>query len=202
LTSGFGWRTMAERGPNAMSIHLSEEDRICLERLEKRPMKPLPRQKATALLRLDEGLSPADAAMHAGISKEQVEALVTGFAEGGLAGVGLDPKPKTLVRLVRPGVGVQKYRLPSGATLAELLRHSGATTTNQAVYIDGIMAGEMATLHDGAIVMIVPQSRIGPVNEPWRTTIPSFRDESLFQQYSEILKSRRRDPGSDEDERS
>ena len=104
-----------------MSIHLSDEDRDRLERLEKRPMKPLPRQKASALLRLAEGLSPADAAMHAGLSREQVEALAIGFAEGGLTGVGLDAKPRVRVQLVRPGVRTQKYCLPDGATLSELL---------------------------------------------------------------------------------
>jgi DNA-directed RNA polymerase specialized sigma24 family protein len=51
-----------------MSIHLNEEDRANLERLEKSRMKPTRRQKAIALLRLAEGLSPADAAQHAGIS--------------------------------------------------------------------------------------------------------------------------------------
>ncbi len=182
---------MAESGPNAMSIHLSEEDRARLERLKQRPVKPTRRQKAIALLRLDEGLSLAQAAEHAGISREQVEALATGFAESGLAGVGLDAKARFLVRLVRPGVGAQKYDLPEGATLAELLRRAGATTTNQAIYVDGGVAGGTARLHDGAIVMIVPQPRIGEVDAPWRSTIPSFRDDALFQQYTEILKSPR-----------
>jgi hypothetical protein len=193
---------MAERGPNAMSIRLSEEERASLERLEKMPMKPTRRQKAIALIRLDEGKSPADASMYAGISKKQVEALAAEFAKGGLAGVGLDAEPRTWVRLVRPGVGTQKYGLPEGATLVELLRRSGATTTNQAVYVDGVMVGETVPLHDGAIVMIVPRPRNGAVDEPWLATIPSFRDEALFQQYSEILKARRRDLGPDEDEES
>jgi hypothetical protein len=174
-----------------MSIQLSEEDRARVEEIEARLMKPTRRQKAIALLRLDEGLPPAQAAMHAGISKEQVEALATGFAESGLAGVCLDAKPSILVRLVRPGVGARGYRLPAGANLEELVRQSGATTTNQAVYIDGVVAGGAAPLHDGAVVMIVPQPRIGAVEEPWRATIPSFRDEALFQQYLEILKARR-----------
>ena len=150
-----------------MSIHLSDEDRDRLERLEKRPMKPLPRQKASALLRLAEGLSPADAAMHAGLSREQVEALAIGFAEGGLTGVGLDAKPRVRVQLVRPGVRTQKYCLPDGATLSELLRRSGVTTTNQAVYVDGVIAGEATPLHDGSVAMIVLEPRKGAVEEPW-----------------------------------
>ncbi len=185
-----------------MSIHLSEDDRACLERLKKAPMKPTRRQKAIALLRLDQGKSPADAAMHAGISKEQVEALVTEFAEGGLAGVGLGAKPKILVRLVRPGAGVQKYCLPKGATLTELLRKSEALTTNHVVYVDGVRTEETVPLHDGAIVMIVPQPSNAAADEPWRATIPSFHDQALFRQYTDILKSRRSDLGEDKDEES
>jgi hypothetical protein len=140
--------------------------------------------------------------MHAGISKEQVEALATGFAENGLAGVGLDAKPRILGRLVRPGVGARGYDLPEGETIAELLGQSGAATTNQAVYVDGVLAGGAAPLRDGAVVMIVPQPRIGAVDEPWRATIPSFRDDTLFQQYMEMLKARRGDLDPDEGEGS
>jgi hypothetical protein len=119
-----------------MSLHLNEGDRASLERLEKRRMKPTRRQKAIALLRLAAGLSPAEAATHAGIPKEEVEALATGYAERGLAGVDLAGKPKA--------------------------RNTG-------------------------------------VEEPWRETIPSFRDEALFQEYTEALKARHRDLVPDED---
>jgi hypothetical protein len=121
-----------------------------------------------------------------------------GSTKSGLAGAGPGEKPETIVRLVRPGVGVQEYHLPGGATLADLLRRSGATTTNQIVYIDGIMAGESATLHHGAVVMIVPRPRNGSIEEPWRATISSFRDEELFRQYAEAVKARRRDLGPNE----
>ena len=84
-------------------------------------MKPTRRQKAIALLRLAEGLTTRQAAMHAGISKEEVEALAVEFAESGLAGIGLVGKSKILVRLVRPGVGAQGYHLENGATLGDLL---------------------------------------------------------------------------------
>ncbi|MFI5456302.1 MAG: hypothetical protein ACHRXM_12715 [Isosphaerales bacterium] len=46
-----------------------------------------------------------------------------------------------------------------GATLADLLRRSKATTTNQVVCVDGVMAEETVPLCDGAVVMIVPQPR-------------------------------------------
>ncbi len=183
-----------------MSIHLSEEDRICLKRLEKRPMKPTRRQKAIALLRLDEGKSLAEAAEHAGIPKEQVEALAAGFAESGLVGVGLNAKSKILVKIVQPGLGVQEYSLPEGATLAELLRRHGATTANQIVYVNGLIVEEKVLLHDGAVAVIVPQSRKIAGDEPWRATIPSFRDEALFRQYTDLLESGRQQLGPDEDE--
>jgi hypothetical protein len=102
-----------------MSIHLSDENRANLERLEERWMKSTRRQKAIALLRLAEGLTTRQAAMHAGISKEEVEALAVEFAESGLAGIGLVGKSKTLVQLVRPGVGAQRYHLENGATLGD-----------------------------------------------------------------------------------
>jgi hypothetical protein len=186
-------------GEEAMSIHLNDEDRANLERLEKRRMKPTRRQKAIALLRLAEGLTSRQATMHAGIPREEVEALAAEFAESGLAGVGLVGESKTLVRLVRPGVGVQTYRLQKRATLADLLRRSKARTTNQAVYVDGAMAEQTTPLPDGAVVMIVPQPRNAAVDEPWRATIPSFQDESLFRQYLQTLKAHRQDLAADED---
>lgn len=164
---------MGRRGSSAMSIHLSEKDQADLERLEKSRMKPTRRQKAVALLRLAEGLSPAKAAEHAGIPKSEVEALAARFAEGGLAAVGLSGEPKNVVRLVRPGVGAQKYRLPRGATLGDLLRLSGATTANQVVVLDDVSADQETPLNDGAVVMIVPQPKNAALDEPWRTTIPS-----------------------------
>jgi hypothetical protein len=125
-----------------MTIHLSEEDRANLERLEKDRMKPTRRQKAIALLRLAVGMSPAKTSEHAGISKAEVEALAAQFAESGLTGVGLGGKPKNVVRLVRPGVGVRTYRLQQGATLADLLRRAAATATNQVIFIDGVLAAD------------------------------------------------------------
>jgi hypothetical protein len=47
--------------------------------------------------------------------------------------------------------------------------------------------------------MIVSLPQRAAVAEPWRATIPSFRDEALFHQYTETLKARRRDLGPDED---
>ena len=182
-----------------LPIHLSEKDRANLERLQERHMKPTRRQKAIALLRLADGLTTSEAAMHAGISKEQVEALAEKFAESGLAGVGLARKSKILVHLGRPGVGKERYHLDQGATLEDLLRLSKVNVGSRAVYIDRKLADRSTPLRDGAVVWIVPRIENAAAHEPWRSTIPSFEDESLFEEYRGILKARREEPAGDED---
>jgi hypothetical protein len=103
-----------------------------------------------------------------------------------------------LITLIRLGVGVQKYRLPEGATLADLLNRAGVSTANQGISIDGIVAETTAPLRAGALVSIIPEPSNGALDEPWRATIPSFQDNELFRQYTEILKARRQDLGPDE----
>ncbi len=73
-----------------------------------------------------------------------------------------DPKKSTeriRVHLLRPGVGAEDYQLSKGATLADLLGRSGATTKNQAVFLDGVLAEESAPLQNGSIVTIAPRPR-------------------------------------------
>jgi hypothetical protein len=103
-----------------------------------------------------------------------------------------------LVHLVRPGVGVQDYHLAEGATLADLLRQSGASTADQAIFVDGIPPEEGLPLRMGAIVTLVPRPRATAGDEPWRAAVPAFRDEALFQEYSEALKARRHDGDPEE----
>ena len=104
-----------------------------------------------------------------------------------------------LVHLVRPGVGERDYHLSAGATLADLLRLSETSTTNQAVFIDGAPPEEVLPLHEGVVVTIVPRPRNNAGDEPWRATIPAFRDEALFQEYSDALKARRQEVNPDEE---
>jgi hypothetical protein len=174
-----------------MSIQLTEDERDYLEQLAQRPPKPTRRQKAIALLRLAAGDPPEEAARHAGIGKEEIAALASQFSDQGLVGVGLGGTPRILVRLVQPGVGTQRYDLPNGATLADLLRQSRAMAINRVAYVDGVPAEGTVPLHHGAVVMIVPQSGNAPAPEPWRARVPSFQDDALFKQYLKILKSRR-----------
>jgi hypothetical protein len=42
------------------------------------------------------------------------------------------------VHLVRPGIAARDYHLPEGATIADLLRRSGAPAVDQAVLVDGV----------------------------------------------------------------
>jgi sulfur carrier protein ThiS len=108
------------------------------------------------------------------------------------------PTEEILVHLVRPGVGVQDYHLPEGATLADLLRQSGTSTTDQAVFVDGIAPEERLPLSMGVVVTIVPRHGNAAGDEQWRAAVPAFRDEALFQAYSEALKALRR--GDDPEE--
>lgn len=182
-----------------MSIQLEQDERNYLEQIVGRPMKPTRRQKALALLRLAEGDTPEQAAEHAGISKEDVSALASRFIKSRLAGVGLNGKPKTLVHLVRTGLGVRKYHLSNGVTLADLLRRSKTTTVSRTVYVDGLPADENIPLRDGSVVTVVPEPTNAAVAQPWLATIPSFQDDEIFEQYRAILKARRRDLSQDED---
>lgn len=185
-----------------MSIHLSKEDRLSLERFRTWPVNPTHRQKAVTLLDLDQGKSPTEAAQHAGISKEEVESLAAEFAECGLAGIGLNEEPKIRVRLVRPGIGVHQYQLSGGATVADLLHTAEVVGANHEIYVDGLIAEETVPLHDDVIVLVIARARDAAVDQPWRATIPSFRDDHLFRQYTDALKSRRQQPEPDEGEDS
>jgi hypothetical protein len=104
-----------------------------------------------------------------------------------------------LVHVVHPGVGARDFRMSAGATLADLLRLSGTSTTNQAVLVDGAPPEEILTLHEGAVVTILPRLRNSAGDEPWRATIPAFQDEALFQEYSDTLKALRDEVIPDEE---
>jgi sulfur carrier protein ThiS len=99
--------------------------------------------------------------------------------------------PKISVHLLIPGVGVRDYHLSEGATLADLLRQSATATTDQAIFVDGLPIEENLPLREGAVVTIVPMPRNSAADEPWRAVVPAFRDEALYQEYSEILGARR-----------
>jgi hypothetical protein len=102
------------------------------------------------------------------------------------------------VHFVRTGV-TRDYHLPEGATLADLLRRSGVPAADQSVLVDGVTPEEALALRDGAVVTIVPRPGDADRDQPWRATIPAFRDEGLSREYTETLKARRRSVDPEED---
>ena len=96
-----------------------------------------------------------------------------------------------LVHLLIPGVGAVDYHLAEGATLADLLRLSGASTTNRAVFLGDVLLTEGVPLPNDAVVAIVARPRNAAREEPWRAAVPAFRNEVLFQEYCEALKAHR-----------
>lgn len=95
------------------------------------------------------------------------------------------------VHLVVPGVGTRDYHLAEGATLGDLLRLSGSETAHQTVFVEGLPFEEAVPLRDGAVVTIVPRPRSASGDEPWRASVPAFRDEELAREYSEAIRTRR-----------
>lgn len=96
-----------------------------------------------------------------------------------------------LVHIERPGVDAVDYHLSAGATLADLFRISKTSTANQAVFINGVPSEDAIQLHEGTVVTIVPRPLNRSGDEPWRATIPAFRDESLYREYSDAVSARR-----------
>ncbi len=102
-----------------------------------------------------------------------------------------------MVHLVRPDDGTRSYQLPEGGTLADLLRRAEIATTDEAIFVDGLPIAEAWPLHDGAVVTILPRPRNRAGEEPWHAALPAFRDEDLYREYVEVLKTRRaEDPAS------
>jgi hypothetical protein len=105
-----------------------------------------------------------------------------------------------LVHVVRPNVGARDYYMSAGATLADLLRLSETSIENQAILVDGVRTAEIVQLHAGAVVTILPQARKAAGTAPWREPIPAFRDDALFQEYSDAVKAHRHEVGSGEED--
>lgn len=105
-----------------------------------------------------------------------------------------------LVHLVGPGVDERDYSLPEGATLADLLDRSGTSTEDLVVLVDGLPPEGLLPLRAGMVVTIVPGPGNAAGSEPWRAAVPALRDEALAREYSEILRARRREDDTDEDQ--
>lgn len=173
-----------------MAIKLSQDERESLERFV-RPRKPTRRQKAQALLGLAAGDSSETVALRVGISKDLVTELAAQFSERGLAGVGLEKKPEVVVTLVRAGFAAQRFRLPEGSTLEDLIHRSGASRSRQTITVNGTIPEKSLPLRNGALVIFVPAPGNAAGGEHRHSAVPSLRDDDLFEQYRDILKARR-----------
>ena len=123
-----------------------------------------------------------------------------------------------VVHLVRPGIGEQDYHLSVGATLADLLRPCrdspwrSTTVKTEAVFVDGVPHRRKSSWrlrHEGGkgvlVVTIVPPTRRSDAHRAAmsrgaaRHHVPAFRDEVLFQEYSDTLKALREEVDPDEE---
>lgn len=95
-------------------------------------------------------------------------------------GTALTAKQCVQVTLLRPDVGQQIFKLAEGATLADLLRESGAAISSPNVLIDGYSIEDVLPLKSGMVITIVPQTSQTPSNGSWRETIGMFQDTPAF----------------------
>jgi hypothetical protein len=101
------------------------------------------------------------------------------------------------VTLLRMGVGKQVFDLPSGATLADLLRHVSADLTRAEVFVDGKPLAECLVLEPGTIVSIVPAARPGSLSPGWPDVMGDFHGNPAFDELMNIVQDNRdaeRDP--------
>lgn len=89
------------------------------------------------------------------------------------------------VTLLRFGEGVQRFELPPGATLADLLREAGADPSGKHVTIDGRPIEEAVILRPGMIVSLSPHP------EPWRLNVGMFKDDPEFEKMMEEVMAAR-----------
>jgi hypothetical protein len=95
------------------------------------------------------------------------------------------------VTLLHFGEGVQRFDLQPGATLADLLRESGADPAGKQVMIDGRPIEEAVILRPGMIVSLSPMPAPAPDPEPWRSTVGMFKDDPGFEQMMEDVMAAR-----------
>jgi hypothetical protein len=81
-----------------------------------------------------------------------------------------------------------------------LLEQLEAAGSAHIALVDGFEAGDDTTLQNGALIVLLPRGPNIGSDEPWRATISSFRDEELFQNYAESLKTLRHDLDPKKDE--
>jgi hypothetical protein len=89
---------------------------------------------------------------------------------------------KNEITLIQDGVGKERFSLPAGATLADLLRAAQVADAPHVTTINGRSIEEFLVLQPGMVVTFTPVIR-GPVTrDSWRETFGMFKDDPLFQE--------------------
>jgi sulfur carrier protein ThiS len=92
-------------------------------------------------------------------------------------------KSDTEVTLIRPERGSQTVTLPEGATLADLLRQTGAAVRSPNLLIDGRPIEEVLMLKSGTTITITPEPPQEPPKKDWRRTVGMFADDADFEEF-------------------
>jgi sulfur carrier protein ThiS len=98
---------------------------------------------------------------------------------------------KTLVILLRMGVGKQEFELPEGTTLADLLRSSGIDPESHALFIDGKPLAESLVLHPGMIVSALPKPASERTGDDWRGSVGFFSNDPAFNEMLQVMNTER-----------
>jgi sulfur carrier protein ThiS len=86
------------------------------------------------------------------------------------------------VTLLRPGVGQQDFKLPEGATLADLLREAGQDGFDSNVLIDDQPVEEHVTLKSGTIITLPFKSTRSTVKRSWKDSVGTVQDTSAYRE--------------------
>ena len=124
-----------------MSIQLEQDERGYLEQLVRRPMKPTRRQKANALLRLAEGDTPEKAAQHAESRKRRSSRWPPGTPRADWPASVWAASRRLSSAWCGPASGFRNTTCVTGRRWGPL-RRSLATTADQTIYVDGVVADE------------------------------------------------------------
>ncbi len=85
------------------------------------------------------------------------------------------------VTLLRSNLGSQTFKLPEGATLADLLREAGGGIQAKNILIDGRPLEEFVILNSGMAVTVLPEP-IGSRQRTWLDTVGMFADDPTFEE--------------------
>jgi sulfur carrier protein ThiS len=97
-------------------------------------------------------------------------------------GTTVNGKQCVQITLLRPDVGQQTFKLPEGATLADLLREAGTAIGGANIMIDGRPVEEVTKLNSGMVITIVPETSRTRPKRSWQDTIGFFADDPTFEE--------------------